>query len=344
MTALLEVDNLVVRFPTSAGDFDAVAGVSFKVAAGERVGLVGESGSGKSVTAQALMRLVPPPGRIEEGSSVRFDGRDILALSEHEVRRWRGAEAAMVFQDPMSSLNPLVRVGRQIVETLREHLGVDRREGESRAAELLARVGIPDARARLRDYPMALSGGMRQRVCIAIAASCSPRLTIADEPTTALDVTVQAQVLDLLDSMADELDTAVVLISHDLGVVSSFCDRILVMYAGHIVESGTTGQIIEDPRHPYTRALLGSIPRLTGDPPRRLPSIPGSHPAVGPRPDGCPFAPRCPLVTDVCREVFPAEVTVQPGHQVACHAVGADAHAGTSRPVPSSAARGEAAE
>lgn len=294
---LVEVDDLVVRFPTSAGGgFHAVDGVSFTVSPGERIGLVGESGSGKSVTAQAMMRLVPQPGEIS-GGQVRFEGGDLMAMATQELQRWRGAQAAMIFQDPMSSLNPLLRVGTQITESLRLHLGMGKAEAVTRAAQLLERVGIPEARARLREYPGAFSGGMRQRVCVAIATACSPKLLIADEPTTALDVTVQAQVLDLLDSMADELGTAVLLISHDLGVISNFCDRIMVMYAGRVVETGTTEQIIGAPVHPYTRALLDSIPRLAADLPDRLRSIAGSPP-LGARPAGCSFAPRCPRAVD----------------------------------------------
>ncbi|MEU1878753.1 ABC transporter ATP-binding protein [Streptosporangium sp. NPDC020072] len=313
MDALLDVDDLVVRFATPNGDHTAVRGVSFSVAAGERLGIVGESGSGKSVTAQAVMRLLGPAATVESGA-VRFEGRDVLAFPRDELRRWRGAQAAMVFQDPLSSLNPLVRIGRQVTETLREHLGMDRGAAAVRAAELLAEVGIPDAAARLRDYPMTFSGGMRQRVAVAIAVSCSPRLLIADEPTTALDVTVQAQVLDLMDRMTAELGTAVILISHDLGVVSTFCDRVLVMYGGRVVESGTTEEIVGAPRHPYTRALLGSIPAMTGPLPRRLPSIPGSPPQAGARPPGCSFASRCPLAEDVCHEIEPR---MEDG--VACH-------------------------
>ncbi|NUP77387.1 MAG: ABC transporter ATP-binding protein [Nonomuraea sp.] len=318
MTALLEVDDLVVRFATPDGQNTAVRGVSFSVEAGERVGIVGESGSGKSVTAQAVMRLLGPAASLG-GGAVRFDGRDVLAFDPGTLRRWRGAQAAMVFQDPLSSLNPLIRIGMQVTETLREHLGMDRRAATARAVELLSEVGISDAAGRLREYPMTFSGGMRQRVAIAIAVSCSPKLLIADEPTTALDVTVQAQVLDLMDRMTAELGTAVILISHDLGVVSTFCDRILVMYAGRVVESGTTQEIVDDPRHPYTKALLASIPAMTGELPRRLPSIPGSPPHSGRPFQGCAFAGRCPLAEDVCRESDPALLSLGPTRRVACH-------------------------
>jgi oligopeptide/dipeptide ABC transporter ATP-binding protein len=311
---VLEVEDLVVRF----GGAEAVRGVTFSVEPGERVGIVGESGSGKSVTAQAVLRLLVPPGRVASGA-IRFEGRDVLGFDRAELARWRGARASMVFQDPLSSLNPLMRVGRQVTETLRRHLGLGRAAAGARAADLFASVGIADASARLRDYPMTFSGGMRQRVAIAIAASCEPRLLIADEPTTSLDVTVQAQVLDLLDRMTAEVGTAVILISHDLAVVSGFCDRILVMYGGRIVESGTAEEIVERPRHPYTRALLASIPALTGELPRRLPSIPGSPPPAGASIRGCAFAPRCTSVVDVCREREPS--LAGGPHLTACHVV-----------------------
>ncbi|ARJ06808.1 ABC transporter ATP-binding protein [Cnuibacter physcomitrellae] len=321
MTALLEVTDLVVDFPTSSDEvFHAVDSVSFTVHAGERVGIVGESGSGKSLTSQAIMRLIPSPGEITSGS-VRFQGEDVLAYSTSKLRSWRGSQTAMVFQDPMSSLNPLMRIGRQITETLQEHLGMSKAESRARAIELLQQVGIPDAEARLRDYPGAFSGGMRQRVCIAIATACSPRLLIADEPTTALDVTVQAQVLDLLDTLATESDTGVILISHDLGVISSFCDRILVMYAGRIVEQGTAEQIVGDPQHPYTKALLESILKLDQPVPHRLSSISGTPPVAGRRPSGCSFAPRCALAVDACSAIDPALVPTtngSAGQLVAC--------------------------
>ncbi|GAA0432516.1 ABC transporter ATP-binding protein [Leifsonia naganoensis] len=324
MSALLEVEDLVVDFPTADGTvFHAVDGVSFRVEAGERVGIVGESGSGKSLTSQAIMGLIPAPGVVSSGS-VRFDGAEVTAFSDKQLQQWRGLQTAMVFQDPMSSLNPLMRVGRQIEEALQVHLGVSRSEARERSVQLLQTVGIPDARARLRDYPGAFSGGMRQRVCIAIATACSPKLLIADEPTTALDVTVQAQVLDLLDSMVTDLGTSVVLISHDLGVISSFCDRILVMYAGRIVESGTAAQIVGDPQHPYTKALLGAILKLSEPIPERLRTIRGTPPTAGHRPQGCAFAARCPAVSDSCTTLDPVLVRA-PGadasHQVACGVV-----------------------
>jgi oligopeptide/dipeptide ABC transporter ATP-binding protein len=317
VTTLLEVDGLTVGFGRDGSRSSAVRGVSFEVAAGERVGIVGESGSGKSVTAQAVMRLLP--GSADVGGEVRFEGNDVLTYDSAQLANWRGAEIAMVFQDPMSSLNPLLRIGTQVTEGLRRHRGLSRPAARGEAARLLRTVGIADAGRRLRDYPHAFSGGMRQRVCIAIAAACTPKLIIADEPTTALDVTVQAQVLDLLDELTDRHGTATILISHDLGVVSSFCDRLLIMYAGRVVESGPTDDIIARPAHPYTRALLDSIPRLRGELPRRLPAIPGAPP-FGDVPAGrCSFADRCPRVRDLCRSSDPALEAKAPGRLAACH-------------------------
>lgn len=321
MPALLAVSDLVIDFPTASdGIFHAVDGVSFTINAGERVGIVGESGSGKSLTAQALMRLVPTPGVVSSGT-VLFEGTDVMSYSGKKLQTWRGSQTAMVFQDPLSSLNPLMRIGRQITESLQEHLGLSKSESYIRAIELLHKVGIPDSESRLSDFPGAFSGGMRQRVCIAIATACSPKLLIADEPTTALDVTVQAQVLDLLDHMTTEFNTGVILISHDLGVISSFCDRILVMYAGRIIESGTAEQIVGDPQHPYTKALLESILRLSEPIPRRLKTISGAPPLAGQRPTGCSFAPRCAYAIDTCRTNDPALVDADNssvGQKVAC--------------------------
>jgi oligopeptide/dipeptide ABC transporter ATP-binding protein len=318
MAPVLEVEDLEVTFGGPERPTAAVRRVSFSVEAGERVGIVGESGSGKSVTSQAVMRLLPRNADVR--GSVRFAGQETLDFDRHRLAAWRGAEIAMIFQDPMSSLNPLLRIGTQITETLRRHLGLGRREAETRAVELLRSVGIPDAERRLRDYPHAFSGGMRQRVCIAIAISCTPALIIADEPTTALDVTVQAQVLDVLDALADDHGSAVVLISHDLGVVANFCDRILIMYAGEVVEYGPTDRIVDGPRHPYTRALLDSIPRMDGPLPDRLPTIPGTPPhAGGAAPVGCPFAPRCPRATARCVEQRPEMTPDGSAAAYACH-------------------------
>ncbi|NUO58186.1 MAG: ABC transporter ATP-binding protein [Hamadaea sp.] len=317
MTALLEVDDLTVGFTRDGTRTAAVRGVSLRVEAGERVGIVGESGSGKSVTAQAVMRLLPATATV--GGTIRFAGQDVLAYDADRLAAWRGADIAMVFQDPMSSLNPLLRVGTQLTEGLRRHRGLSKADARAEAVRLLKLVGIADPDRRLDDYPHAFSGGMRQRVCIAIAAACTPKLIIADEPTTALDVTVQAQVLDLLDELTERYATATILVSHDLGVVSSFCDRILVMYAGQVVEAGPTDDIVADPAHPYTRALLDSIPRLDGELPRRLPAIPGSPP-FGDVPTGsCAFADRCAHAQPVCRSEAPRLATAGPRTQAACH-------------------------
>ncbi|MFC4786404.1 ABC transporter ATP-binding protein [Nocardioides sp. MAHUQ-72] len=304
MNPILDIEDLAVSFASGGQVASAVRGVSFDVAAGERIGIVGESGSGKSVTAQAIMRLLPSTAEVS--GAIRFAGEDINTYDRKRLTRLRGAEIAMIFQDPMSSLNPLMRVGKQITETLRRHRGLGRSEAREEAIRLLRTVGIADAEARMRDYPHAFSGGMRQRVCIAIAASCAPQLIIADEPTTALDVTVQGQVLDLLDKLTDDHGTAAILISHDLGVVSSFCDRVLIMYAGRIVEVGPTERVVHAPQHPYTRALLDSIPRMDRDLPHRLPGIPGAPPQGADDPEGCPFAARCPRATQECLVSMPA--------------------------------------
>jgi oligopeptide/dipeptide ABC transporter ATP-binding protein len=317
VTTLLEVDELTVGFERDGSRSAAVRGVSFEVAAGERVGIVGESGSGKSVTAQAVMRLLPPGAEV--GGRVRFAGADVLGHDARQLAGWRGSEIAMIFQDPMSSLNPLLRIGTQLTEGLRRHRGLGKAAAREEAARLLRTVGIADAERRLRDYPHAFSGGMRQRVCIAIAAACAPKLIIADEPTTALDVTVQAQVLDLLDELTDRHGTATVLISHDLGVVSSFCDRLLIMYAGRVVEAGPTDDIIARPAHPYTRALLDSIPRLRGPLPDRLPAIPGAPPFGAVPAEMCSFADRCPRAQDRCRTGDPELKPTATGRPAACY-------------------------
>jgi oligopeptide transport system ATP-binding protein len=265
------------------------------------------------------MRLVPrPPGEIVAGS-VRFAGRDVLALSEAEMRRLRGKEMAMIFQDPLTSLNPMIRIERQMTEGIALHMGMSRSQARARAIEMLRRVGIPAAEKRIRDYPHQFSGGMRQRVVIAIALSCNPSLIIADEPTTALDVTIQAQILDLMKSLSREFDTAVILITHDLGVVAGTCDRILVMYAGSIVESAPRREIFYGPRHPYTIGLLKSVPRLDQPRGERLPQIDGAPPDLARIPSGCPFHTRCPFATPYCREVVPELRSVGEGHTVACH-------------------------
>ena len=321
---LLEVEELAVSFETPSGTVRAVDGLSLTIERGERVGIVGESGSGKSVTALAILGLVPASGHVTAGR-LAFEGDELLTRSERQLQRWRGRHASMVFQDPLSSLNPFLRVGRQVAETLEVHLEMSRAEAGRRAAELLARVGIADAGSRLRDYPHQFSGGMRQRVAIAIAMACAPELLIADEPTTSLDVTVQAQILDVLAQLSTASGTAVILITHDLGVVAGFCDRLLVMYAGRIVESGPTDAVVGEPQHPYTRGLLESIPRLRGHLPARLRSVEGSPPEIGALLPGCAFAPRCPLAMPVCLEETPRLEPVpgegQVHRVVACHAV-----------------------
>ena len=288
---LLEVSGLRTSFATRDGIVRAVDGISFSVDRGEIMGLVGESGCGKSVTSLSIMRLVPPPGRTEAGSVV-FEGRDLLTLRPEQMRSIRGQQLAMIFQQPTSSLNPVWDVGRQIGETLEIHKGMRRREARLRALDLLRLVGIPDPERRLRSYPHELSGGMAQRVMIAMALACEPDLLIADEPTTALDVTIQAQILDLLRNLRDELGTAIILITHDLGVVAEMCDRVAVMYAGEIVEQTDVVRLFRDPRHPYTRGLIGSIP-VPGDVEHDLAVIPGNVPNLIDLPGGCRFAPRC---------------------------------------------------
>ena len=321
--ALLEVENLVVSFGTDAGPLRAVDGVSFSIDKGQTLCLVGESGCGKSVTSLSLLRLIPnPPGRIESGS-IRFGGQDLLGLPESEIRKVRGKQIAMIFQEPMTSLNPVYTVENQIAEVLRLHLGMNKQQAADRVAELLDQVGIPAPRQRMKDYPHQLSGGMRQRVMIAMALACDPALLIADEPTTALDVTIQAQILELILKLQEERGLAVLLITHDMGVVAEMHGEVAVMYAGRIVEHSGTEAIFENPLHPYTRGLLAAIPRpdaVTGSTKRegaRLASIPGHVPDLRRLKPGCRFADRCSEVQDRCRESDPALETKQ-GHEVAC--------------------------
>ncbi|MFN2271849.1 MAG: ABC transporter ATP-binding protein [Anaerolineae bacterium] len=318
-TTLLDLKNLVTRFYTEDGVVHAVNGVSYTLEEGETIGIVGESGCGKSVHALSIMRLIPdPPGKIESGE-VKFDGRDLLKVSEAEMREVRGAEIAMVFQDPMTSLNPVFTVGFQIMEALKLHLRMDDKAAQERAAELLKMVGIPEARQRLDDYPHQFSGGMRQRAMLAMALSCNPKLLIADEPTTALDVTIQAQIVDLTKRLQERLGMAVMWITHDLGVVAGIARKVNVMYAGYIVEQGDVKDIYAHPRHPYTIGLLGSLPRLDEAPGTKLVSIPGLPPDLLTMPAGCPFTPRCAYATDVCAEAVPTlEETDDDNHLVAC--------------------------
>jgi len=328
--ALLSVEDLVVRFRTHEGTIHAVNGVSFELEEGERLGLVGESGCGKSVTNLAIIRLLPKPaGRIERGRVV-FEGRDLVSLGEDDVREIRGGDIAMIFQDPMTSLNPVLTIQEQMVETIMAHRKISKADGRKRAIELLGMVGIPRPEARLRDYPHQFSGGMRQRVMIAMALALEPKLLIADEPTTALDVTIQAQVLELIGNLTTESGTSLILITHDLGVVAGMTQRINVMYAGFIVETASTTDLFARPSHPYTVGLLHSIPRLDQEADEELIPIEGRPPDMRHAPTGCPFAPRCAWRLDVCWADNPSLVPLVEGarvvttgpdatHRIACH-------------------------
>jgi peptide/nickel transport system ATP-binding protein len=317
--ALLEVKNLRTSFASGDGVVHAVDDVSFHVRRGEAVALVGESGCGKSVTAMSIMRLVAPPGRIT-GGSVLFKGRDLASLSEKEMRTVRGNDIAMVFQEPMTSLNPVIRIGAQVAEAIRIHRKVSKKEAWKQAGEMLDLVSIPDPVKRLDDYPHQLSGGMRQRVMIAMALSCDPELLIADEPTTALDVTIQAQIMELLASLQQRLGLAVLLITHDLGVVAEFCERVIVMYTGRIVEEAGVRQLFATPAHPYTRGLLKSLPSVTGAATgARLPTIAGMVPPITKLPRGCKFNPRCPDVMEICLGNEPALMNVPTGQIARCY-------------------------
>ncbi len=314
---LLQVENLHVEFWTNRGTVYAVNGISFAIAPGETLGIVGESGCGKSVTSLALLGILARAGRVTAGRA-HFGGRDLLTLDDATLRTIRGREIAMIFQDPMSSLNPVLTVGRQIREALETHFGMDRDPANRRAVELLEQVGIPSARQRLEDYPHQFSGGMRQRAMIAMALACEPKLLIADEPTTALDVTIQAQILDLLRELVSGRDRSLILITHDLGVVAGLCDRVHVMYAGTFVETGTADQVFAAPQHPYTFGLLQSVPRLDTSRRRALQPIAGSPRNMLSPPDSCPFAPRCPNVIETCTQVLPPLQPVETGHHIAC--------------------------
>ena len=319
MPPLLEVRGLHTEFRTGAGVVRAVDGVSFSVDPGETIAIVGESGSGKSVTALSVLRLVAdPPGRITEGQ-ILFDGRDLLGLSLAEMREIRGRDIGMVFQEPMTSLNPVLTISRQITETLEQHQGADRGSAERRALELLQMVGIADPARRLKQYPHQLSGGMRQRVMIAVALACNPKLIIADEPTTALDVTIQAQILELMKSLTHELNVAQIIITHNLGVVARYASRVNVMYAGRIVEAGEADAIYHDPRHPYTMALLGSVPRLDRPRRARLDPVEGQPPDLTRLDGGCAFRPRCRFAVEQCAQARPPLAPAGTGgHLAAC--------------------------
>jgi|FLYN01.1.fsa_nt_gi oligopeptide transport system ATP-binding protein len=318
MSKLLQVRDLRTHFFTDEGVVKAVDGVSYDLEEGETLGLVGESGCGKSVSALSLLRLIPsPPGKIV-GGEVIFEGQDLLKLDEDEIRHIRGNRIAMVFQEPMTSLNPVLTIGRQLTEGLELHLKMDRHAARRRAIELLEMVGIPEAPTRLNDYPHQFSGGMRQRVMIAMALSCNPKLLLADEPTTALDVTIQAQILEIMARLSRELGTAVIIITHNLGVVARYADRVNVMYAGKIVETATARKLYADPRHPYTVGLLRSVPRLDQVRKDKLEPIEGVPPDLINMPKGCSFYPRCAYRIDKCREEAPPLMQVDSNHYAAC--------------------------
>ncbi|MDP6390065.1 MAG: ABC transporter ATP-binding protein [Alphaproteobacteria bacterium] len=318
MAAILEIEDLYTQFFTSAGTVRAVDGVTYNVDEGETVGLVGESGCGKSVTALSILRLVAdPPGKIVNGK-IKFKGRDLLELSEDEMRDVRGNDIAMVFQEPMTSLNPVLTIGRQITETLEEHLGLTGAAADKRAIELLGMVGIADPERRLDQYPHHFSGGMRQRVMIAMSLSCNPSLIIADEPTTALDVTIQAQILEVMKGLTRELGVALIVITHNLGVVARYADQVNVMYAGKIVETGTAIDIYHRPRHPYTLALLRSVPRLDQPRAAKLDPVEGQPPDLARLDEGCSFRPRCRYATEGCAKGVPELQSVGEGHRSAC--------------------------
>ncbi|HEX7151800.1 MAG TPA: ABC transporter ATP-binding protein [Thermoanaerobaculia bacterium] len=333
--ALLQVKNLRTSFPTQDGIVHAVDNVSFNVRRGEAVALVGESGCGKSVTAMSIMRLVTSPGKIT-GGEIRFKGRNLAELSDKEMRHIRGNDIAMVFQEPMTSLNPVFKIGAQVAEAIRLHRNVSKKEAWKQAGEMLDLVSIPDPVKRLDDYPHQLSGGMRQRVMIAMALSCDPELLIADEPTTALDVTIQAQIMELLASLQKRLGLAILLITHDLGVVAEFCERIIVMYTGRVVEEAPVRDLFSKPSHPYTRGLLKSLPSVNASGiipakteydirPDRLPTIKGMVPSLNALPSGCKFNPRCPDVMDICLGNEPALMPVQPEQSARCYLHGDEA-------------------
>lgn len=314
---LLEVKNLHTHFFTKAGVIRAVDGVSFDVKPGETLGIVGESGSGKSITAMSILGLVPsPPGKIIEGE-ILFNGENLLAKNDKQMRQIRGKEISMVFQDPMTSLNPVFSVEKQLVETILAHEKVTKRQAQERAAELLHLVGIPDPKKRLKNYPHEFSGGMRQRVMIAMALACNPSLLIADEPTTALDVTIQAQILELFKKMQRELDMAIIMITHDLGVVAEVCDRVMVMYAGKPAEFTDSKKLFDQGKHPYTLGLMNSIPKISATK-EKLEPIQGLPPNLSELPKGCSFAPRCKYVTDTCLTIDPKLVEVDENHLVRC--------------------------
>lgn len=319
MAKILEVKDLKVMFHTYAGEIKAVRGISFNLEAGETLAIVGESGCGKSITAKSLIRLLPTPSaEIDKNSKIIFNGQDVLALNKKELQKLRGGEISMIFQDPMTSLNPTMKLGKQIIEVLKIHRNMDKKEAIEEAIRLLKLVNITNAESRINQYPFEFSGGMRQRMMIAMALACNPKILIADEPTTALDVTIQAQIMNLIDDLKEKLGTSVILITHDLGIVAEFSDKIQVMYAGIIVERGSVEDIFTDAKHPYTWALLQSMPTLDTKHKGELYSISGTPPDLLNPPVGCPFAARCEYAMEICKENMPEETTITNSHRVNC--------------------------
>lgn len=315
---LLEINDLAVTFNTREGRVHAVNGVSYSVSEGETLGIVGESGCGKSVSMLSVMRLLHEPPAQIEGKGINFRGKDLLGFSQAEMRNIRGSQIAMIFQDPMTSLNPVLTIGFQMTEPLILHMGLDKREARDQAIEILQKVGIPEAENRLRDYPHQFSGGMRQRVMIAMALSCNPALLIADEPTTALDVTIQAQIVDLVKRLRDQFDMALIWITHDLGIIAGLADRVIVMYAGFVVEEAPVNELYAHSQHPYTRALLRSLPQVDGSRSDTLEVIEGMPPDLIALPKGCPFADRCSFVKEKCVQENPPLAEISPNHRSAC--------------------------
>lgn len=323
---LLEVKNLKTSFFTHVGEVQAVRGVSFELGVGEALGIVGESGSGKSVTSMSLMKLLQYPGVIKEGE-ILFEGSDVVPKTEKEMRKIRGNDIAMIFQDPMTSLNPVYTIGNQIIEAILEHQNVTKQQARQKAIKMLELVGIPSPESRIDNYPHEFSGGMRQRAMIAIALSCEPKLLIADEPTTALDVTIQAQILELMRELKEKINTSIILITHDLGVVADLCSRIIVMYGGLIMEEGTAEQVFYTPKHPYTMGLLKSIPKVNKKEKERLIPIDGTPPDLVKPPTGCPFYARCDYAMKICKEQVPPYFGIAPGHRSMCWRLHEDAPA-----------------
>lgn len=315
---LLDIQGLETQFKTPDGIVHAVNGVSFGIKEGETLAVVGESGCGKSVTMLSVLRLIPaPPGKVTAGKAL-YQGKDLLTMSDEEIRHIRGAQIAMVFQDPMTSLNPVMTIGKQLMEPLQLHLGMDNNQATNRAVELLEMVGISEAKQHLKDYPHQFSGGMRQRVMIAMALSCNPQILIADEPTTALDVTIQAQIVELVKRLRNELGMTIIWITHDLGIVAGLAQRVLVMYGGYIIEESEVKELFANPSHPYTLGLIGSLPRIDDNDRSRLFSIEGMPPVLYTKPNACPFAPRCKYVMDRCWKENPTLEKIGPEHKVAC--------------------------